>query len=295
MSNSVFRIQVEKLQSEGAGAFIGKYGEIFYDPDTGTLRLSNGTTPGGVSIAGGGGGGGSFNPTLYYTTSQVDAKFATLVGTATVQGDTLGELQQNFANYLPLSGGTLTNTLVLAGAPTNANDATTKSYVDSRVATATAGYLPTAGGTLTGPLTLPAAAPTLANQATNKAYVDSAISTAVAAIPPVSIDAPYLSAVVPVGGASIDIDPSDGSRSYNITQNGNIMLSLGTPGVTNKEVGLTIRITSNGPYFVSWPASIKWVNNSVPADPTPGVVSMYVLSTIDDGITWFGSFVGEFA
>ena len=34
---------------------------------------------------------------------------------------------------LPLSGGTLTGTLVLSGNPTNANDATTKSYVDDKI------------------------------------------------------------------------------------------------------------------------------------------------------------------
>lgn len=35
---------------------------------------------------------------------------------------------------LPLSGGTLTGTLVLSGNPTNTNDAVTKSYVDTKIA-----------------------------------------------------------------------------------------------------------------------------------------------------------------
>lgn len=35
---------------------------------------------------------------------------------------------------MPLSGGTLTGTLVLSGSPTNTNDAVTKSYVDTKIA-----------------------------------------------------------------------------------------------------------------------------------------------------------------
>ena len=39
--------------------WLGRSGEIFYDPTTGTLRLSNGVTPGGILNGGGGTGGGS--------------------------------------------------------------------------------------------------------------------------------------------------------------------------------------------------------------------------------------------
>lgn len=298
MSNSVFRIQVERLQSEGATAFIGKKGELFYDPADGILRLSNGSTAGGVAVAGGSGGGGggsTFDPTLYYTTTQIDNRFTSLLGTATAQGDTLGELQQNFINYLPLSGGTLTGTLVLAGAPTNANDAATKAYVDSRVSTTTAGYLPTAGGTLTGALFLPLAAPTLANEAANKSYVDSQISTAVStAVTTVSIDAD-IDTQTSTGPTTFNLLPTGKKRSFNLTAGGNAIITLNGTGVSTVECGITVRIKPTGAYTVTWPASVKWAGGVAPSDPTANKTSMYVLSTIDNGVTWFGNFAGEFA
>jgi hypothetical protein len=82
---------------------------------------------------------------------------------------------QDFATYLPLSGGTLTGPLTLAGSPANANQAANRSYVDAGDATVLAAAntkLPLAGGTLTGTLTL-AGPPTQPLQAATKAYVDS--------------------------------------------------------------------------------------------------------------------------
>ena len=37
--------------------FVGEIGNIFFNVDTGELRLSDGVTPGGLPIMGGGGGG----------------------------------------------------------------------------------------------------------------------------------------------------------------------------------------------------------------------------------------------
>ena len=50
MSNSVYRTFIEKLGGTSSSNFVGVKGDIFYDPDTGALKLSNGTTPGGISI-----------------------------------------------------------------------------------------------------------------------------------------------------------------------------------------------------------------------------------------------------
>jgi hypothetical protein len=80
---------------------------------------------------------------------------------------------QAAALYLPLSGGTLTGLLTLAGAPTTALHAATKAYVDG-APPAGGPYLPVSGGTLTGPLLL-AGPPTVALGAATKAYVDGAM------------------------------------------------------------------------------------------------------------------------
>ena len=45
------RLFVEKLGGSESTTFIGSYGEIFYNPATGALRLSNGSTVGGVALA----------------------------------------------------------------------------------------------------------------------------------------------------------------------------------------------------------------------------------------------------
>jgi hypothetical protein len=50
--NTTFRAFVEKLGDVEASTFIGNEGDLFYDPNTASLRVSDGTTPGGVAVAG---------------------------------------------------------------------------------------------------------------------------------------------------------------------------------------------------------------------------------------------------
>jgi|LauGreDrversion4_2_1035121.scaffolds.fasta_scaffold199120_2 hypothetical protein len=47
---STFKLFLDKMGGKTASTYIGKSGEVFFDPTTGTLRLSNGTTPGGTVI-----------------------------------------------------------------------------------------------------------------------------------------------------------------------------------------------------------------------------------------------------
>lgn len=48
--NTTYRILVEKLGDSNPSQFIGNEGEVFYDPNNPVLKLSNGSTPGGVSV-----------------------------------------------------------------------------------------------------------------------------------------------------------------------------------------------------------------------------------------------------
>lgn len=50
--NTTFRAYVEKLGATEAANFIGNEGDLFYDPNTASLRVSDGTTPGGVAVTG---------------------------------------------------------------------------------------------------------------------------------------------------------------------------------------------------------------------------------------------------
>jgi hypothetical protein len=91
------------------------------------------------------------------------------------------------ANFLPLTGGTLTGLLTLGVAPSGPWDAATKKYVDDSITTVNGtfgNYLPLIGGTLTGALTMGAgtainlaADPTSALQAVTKQYVDARFSS----------------------------------------------------------------------------------------------------------------------
>lgn len=57
MSNTTSKIFVDKMGGRSAEQYIGQSGELFYDPEVGELRLSDGETPGGNPITTGGGGG----------------------------------------------------------------------------------------------------------------------------------------------------------------------------------------------------------------------------------------------
>ena len=50
IQNTTFRVYVEKLGASEATDFIGNEGDLFYDPNDAELRLSDGTTPGGVIV-----------------------------------------------------------------------------------------------------------------------------------------------------------------------------------------------------------------------------------------------------
>ena len=50
--NSTFRAFVEMLGDTDPTEFIGNEGDLFYDPNTASLRVSDGVTPGGVPVTG---------------------------------------------------------------------------------------------------------------------------------------------------------------------------------------------------------------------------------------------------
>ena len=70
MANQLYRMFLEKLGGSDPTQFIGDLGEIFYDPTTGVLRVSDGVTKGGIILGALGSTGyvGSF----YDTTDQTN-------------------------------------------------------------------------------------------------------------------------------------------------------------------------------------------------------------------------------
>lgn len=122
----IHRIYAEKMGATSVSSFIGNVGDIFYDPYTLALRISDGVTPGGRLLAGGAQTGPdaadiTFTPIGDITSATVAAAIAELD-----------------AEKMSLAGGTLTGPLILSGAlPTNPNEAISKSYLESYVNTIT--------------------------------------------------------------------------------------------------------------------------------------------------------------
>ena len=51
---TTFKLYSDKMGATDPSTYIGREGELFYDQDTGALRRSDGSTPGGISIPGSG-------------------------------------------------------------------------------------------------------------------------------------------------------------------------------------------------------------------------------------------------
>ena len=75
---STYKAFVDKMGGTSVSTYIGSTGELFYDPSTTTLRISDGSTPGGTVI---GSGSSSFDQNLNTTDSvefaRVDADIVT--------------------------------------------------------------------------------------------------------------------------------------------------------------------------------------------------------------------------
>jgi hypothetical protein len=52
MANKTFKLTADKMGGRQASDYIGNEGEIFYDPTTTSLRMSDGSTAGGLSLGG---------------------------------------------------------------------------------------------------------------------------------------------------------------------------------------------------------------------------------------------------
>ena len=74
MANKTFKLLADKMGGRQASEYIGTEGEVFYDPTTTTLRISNGSTIGGISI-GGNDTYGQFYSTVTQTVPVVNTEY----------------------------------------------------------------------------------------------------------------------------------------------------------------------------------------------------------------------------
>ena len=110
---AVYRVFTEKLGGADAATFVGNQGELFWDPTTTALKMSDGSTAGGVGIGGGGGGNSSSitdgTKTLNFDSNnklQLDTDFLPTVDSDGTTGFDLGASNAKWRD-LYLSGSTL--------------------------------------------------------------------------------------------------------------------------------------------------------------------------------------------
>lgn len=154
-----------------------------------TLPVADATTLGGVKI------GSNINVDLDGTI-HLGIASSTVTGLLSSTDWSTFNGKQDALGYVPVNqaGDTMMGALVLAGAPTAANEAATKSYVDAGDLL----NLPLTGGTMSGALILNGA-PVVGLGAATKDYVDSAVSDISGSYAPPVQTLVDLSALVPAG------------------------------------------------------------------------------------------------
>ena len=158
-ANTTYRIFVEKLGATDPDAFIGNEGEVFFDPSIPTLKLSDGSTPGGIGIGIG-------------TAS---------VGTAlTVSGDSGSETIDILSETLTIAGGTnLTSSAASDTVTVNLDsDILLDSVIATGIITAIGGFDGDLTGNVTGTASTATEFTVTANNSTNETvypvFVDAA-------------------------------------------------------------------------------------------------------------------------
>jgi hypothetical protein len=221
-----------------ADDFVGETGKLFYDEATGTLRISDGITPGGIPVSGSGGGGSYFLPTASTVTkggvkidgttikiaNQVISGFSGNYTDLTNKPSLFSGSYNDLTNKPNIPDGTYAN---LTGKPTFATVATTGQYTDllgtpSLSPVATSGQYSDLSGT-----------PSLATVATSGSYNDL---TNKPSIPP-EYTLPKASALTLGGveiGNNITVNPVNGAISietlhYSLTPATDNTIDLGSP------------------------------------------------------------------
>lgn len=174
------------------------------------------------------------------------------------------QINSSLANYLLLSGGTMTGAINMAtnkvtnlGTPTDASDAVTKSYVDNINTSITTSYLPLAGGNMTGAISMGGSkitatyTPSNNNDLTNKEYVDNQINEKIQAS-----DAMIFKGTIGSTGATVTQLPASGYKTgwtYRV-------ITEGTYAGKACEVGDMLIALNDGPASGSDVIDADWVD-----------------------------------
>ena len=101
-----------------------------------------------------------------------------------------------------------------------------------------------------------------------------------------------------LGGAlsgSVDIDMSLGEVFHGVT-NGNVTFTFSNLPASGKTEFKTIEILhTSAAHTITWPASVKWTNDTAPFPAINGRIQIYVMYTRDGGTKWRANWLPEYA
>jgi hypothetical protein len=116
--NTTYRVLVEKLGNSNASQFIGNEGEVFYNPNTPTLKLSDGQTPGGVPFGGNANTGNiTFSEERIIGAANQDYPLGVIQITPSLNNQSFGSFVDNgqFVNVYPTIGDDAPHIHITAG------------------------------------------------------------------------------------------------------------------------------------------------------------------------------------
>lgn len=102
----------------------------------------------------------------------------------------------------------------------------------------------------------------------------------------------YSEKVINLGntGANPNINLSNGTY-VTATLNQSATFTF-TTGISTGAVGFSMLLTNGtgGPFSITWPATVKWPNNTVPSrTTTDGKSDLWVFVSSNNGSTWYGN------
>ena len=104
----------------------------------------------------------------------------------------------------------------------------------------------------------------------------------------------YTETTVQLTGTTPTIDCSAGNIFY-ISLTGATTFAFSNVPSYSTTYTATAIITANASsaYNITWPAAVRWPGGVTPIRPAEGETDIYNLTTLDNGVTWYGIVVGE--
>lgn len=97
----------------------------------------------------------------------------------------------------------------------------------------------------------------------------------------------YNETVSALSGATPTVNCENGNV-FTLTTSAATTFTFSSAPSTGTAYAFVLKVVGGGDYALTWPASVKWPNGSVPDYPLSGETYVYGFLTHDGGTTWYG-------